>query len=235
MGVEINSINLGNCFDLLPSIPDNYFDMTLTDIPYGRVNHKSNGLRKIDKGKANTINFDLSDFTKHISRVTKSTVIIFCGKEQLSSIYHFFDGLQRKNVGTTRQLVWVKTNPIPMNGKHVYLSGIENAVWFKKRNGTFNAFCQNTYFEYEDSKDKDVDIVCRYPNGTSKRHPTEKNHKLLKSLIEQNSNENDVIFDPCCGSGSHLSVAKAMARRYYGIEVDKEYYEIAKNSVSPIK
>lgn len=35
-----------------------------------------------------------------------------------------------------------------MNGQHIYLSGIENAVWFKKRGGTFNAHCKNTVFEY---------------------------------------------------------------------------------------
>ena len=35
-----------------------------------------------------------------------------------------------------------------------------------------------------------------------------KNHGLLKELILDNSNEGDIVFDPCCGSGSHLLVAK---------------------------
>ena len=76
----------------------------------------------------------------------------------------------------------------------------------------FNARCKNTVF--------------KHPNGSSKLHPTEKNHGLLKELILDNTNEGDVVFDPCCGSGSHLFVAQQNNRKYYGIEIDKDYYEI---------
>lgn len=105
-------------------------------------------------------------------------------------------------------------NPSPMNGQSIYLSGIENAVWFKKRGGTFNAHCKNTVFDY--------------PCGRSKIHPTEKNHDLLKELIIDNSNEGDIVFDPCCGSGSHCLVAKENNRQYIGIELNAEWYKIAK-------
>ena len=106
-------------------------------------------------------------------------------------------------------------NPSPMNGQHIYLSGIENAVWFKKRGGVFNAHCKNTVF--------------RYPCGRSKLHPTEKNHGLLKELILDNSNPGDIIFDPCCGSGAHCLVAKENGRNYIGCEINKDYFEIAQN------
>lgn len=104
-----------------------------------------------------------------------------------------------------------------MNGQHIYLSGIENAVWFKKRGGTFNAHCKNTVF--------------RYPCGRSKLHPTEKNHDLLKELILDNSNEGDLILDPCMGSGSHLYVASSLGRNCIGIELDEEYFNIAKERI----
>ena len=109
-------------------------------------------------------------------------------------------------------------NPSPMNGQYIYLSGIENAVWFKKRGGTFNARCKNTVFEY--------------PCGRSKIHPTEKNHDLLKELILDNSNEGDVVFDPCCGSGAHLLVAKENNRKYIGVELDKEWFETSSNRLN---
>lgn len=120
----------------------------------------------------------------------------------------------KKNGGTTRQLIWEKTNPSPMNGQHIYLSGIEDAVWFKKRGATFNAYCKNTIF--------------KYPSGRNKIHPTEKNHKLLEELILDNSNENDIVFDPCSGSASAGYVALANNRNFLGVELDKEFYEIAK-------
>ncbi len=100
-----------------------------------------------------------------------------------------------------------------MNGEHIYLSGIENAVWFKKRGATFNAHCKNTVF--------------KYPNGRSKIHPTEKNHDLIKELILDNSNEGDVVFDPCCGSAAHCLCAEQLNRKYIGVELDKQYFDVA--------
>lgn len=102
-----------------------------------------------------------------------------------------------------------------MNGQYIYLSGVELAVWFKySGNKTFNAHCKNTVF--------------RFSNGKSKLHPTEKNHDLLQELILDNSNEQDIVFDPCLGSGSHLFIAKNLNRQYLGCEINDEYFQIAK-------
>lgn len=62
-------------------------------------------------------------------------------------------------------------------------------------------------------------------------HPTEKNHKLLQDLILDNTNENDIVFDPCCGSGSHLIVALENNRNAIGIELDENYFNIAKERI----
>ena len=102
-----------------------------------------------------------------------------------------------------------------MNGEYIYLSGTENAVWFKKKGSVFNARCKKNVFQL--------------PCGRSKLHPTEKNHLLLKELILDNSNEKQIIFDPCCGSGSHLLIAKQLNRDYLGIELNKEYFDIAQH------
>lgn len=202
----------GDCINIMPSMEDNQVDFTLTDIPYDVVSRKSNGLRNLDKENADILTFDLQEFLEQVYRVTKNSIVIFCAKEQFSFIYKFFASKK----GTVRPIVWEKSNPSPMNGQYIYLSGVELAVWFKKKGAkVFNAYCKNTVF--------------KYPNGTSKLHPTEKNHKLLRDLILDNTNENDIVFDPCCGSGSHLLVAKDNGRNILGIELDSSYYEIAKN------
>jgi len=213
--MHINSIYNADCMEFMRGVTDNFFNITLTDVPYGKVNRESNGLRTLDKEAADVMTFDMHEFLTELYRITKGTIIIFCGKEQLSEIHRFFSDKQKKNKGTVRQLIWKKTNPSPMNGQHIYLSGIENAVWFKKRGGVFNAHCKNTVFEY--------------PCGRSKLHPTEKNHDLLKELILDNSNEGDIIFDPCAGSGSHCLIAKELNRRFVGVELNDTYYKIAKD------
>ena len=209
-GLEINKIYNEDCLIGMKKINNNSIDFVLTDIPYNAVNRDSNGLRKLDKGKADILTFDLQKFLEEIHRILKNSAIIFCGKEQFSEIYKFFASKQ----GTVRPIIWDKTNPSPMNGQYVYLSGVEMAVWFKRKGAkTFNAHCKNSVF--------------RYPNGKSKLHPTEKNHKLLTELILDNTNENDIVFDPCSGSGSHLLVAKNLNRNYLGFEIDKEYFNIS--------
>ena len=53
----------------------------------------------------------------------------------------------------------------------------------------------------------------------------------MKDLILDNTNENDVVFDPCAGSGSHLLVALQNQRNAIGIELDENYYNIAKERI----
>lgn len=181
----------------------------LTDIPYDAVNRQSNGLRNLDKGNADIKTFELDAFLEQVYRISNGSVCIFCGKEQFSAIYGFFAGKK----GTVRPIVWEKTNPSPMNGQHVYLSGVEMAVWFKKSGkGTYNGFCKNTVF--------------RYPNGKHEFHPTQKNQKLFEELIKDNTKEGDLVFDPCMGSGTTALACIETKRDYAGAELDDAFYNV---------
>lgn len=114
-----------DCLDIMAKMEDGVVDFTLTDIPYNAVNRDSNGLRNLDKGNADIITFNLDEFLKQVLRVTTNSLCIFCGKEQFSQIYKFFSDIGK---GTVRPIIWEKTNPSPMNGQHIYLSGIEMGV-----------------------------------------------------------------------------------------------------------
>lgn len=214
-GVIINE----DCMKVLSSLDDNCVNLTLTDIPYDGINksNDSGGLRKLKKGKADEITFDLYTFIEECYRVTANTMIIFCGQTQFSNIFgYFIDKMNNEKAKiSVRQLVWAKTNPSPMNGQFMYLSGCENAVWVKKKGSPFNAHCKSN--------------VLQFPCGRSKLHPTEKNHELIKDLILDNSLENDIVFDPCCGSGCHCLVAKENDRRFLGVELNEEYFNLSKS------
>lgn len=221
MFLEKNKIYNTDCFKKFDMLLNNTINLTITDIPYNMVNRKDNGLRNLNKKDADILTFNLQDFLKELYRITSGTIIIFCGINQVSEIYQFFAEKQEKHKGTVRQLIWQKSNPSPMNGQYIYLSGIENAVWFKKRNGVFNAHCKNTVF--------------KHPTGRSKLHPTEKNHALLKELIEDNSKKSDILLDPCCGSGSHCFVAKQLKREFIGFEINSDYVKIANKRLKGLK
>jgi site-specific DNA-methyltransferase (adenine-specific) len=68
-------------------------------------------------------------------------------------------------------------------------------------------------------------------NDVPNIHPTQKPVKLLKRLIEIFTDADDVVIDPCAGSGSTLRACAETGRNAYGFEVDKHFYAEAKEKM----
>lgn len=64
-----------------------------------------------------------------------------------------------------------------------------------------------------------------------KIHPTQKPVALLERLIEIFTDPNDVVIDPCAGSGSTLRAAMNCGRRAYGFEIKKDFFKEANNKM----
>lgn len=64
-------------------------------------------------------------------------------------------------------------------------------------------------------------------SDVEKIHPTQKPVALLERLIEIFTDENDVVIDPCAGSGSSLVAAKNLNRKAYGFEIKKDFFKAA--------
>lgn len=186
-------------------------NLILTDIPYDVVNRKSNGLRDLDKKDADIITFPIKSFIDECCRICSGSIYVFCSTEQCSEIRN----LMVENKLSTRHCIWEKNNPSPMNGQYIWLSSIENCIFGKFKNSTFNEHCKSS--------------VWRYPNGRNKLHPTEKPLKLFEYLISVSSNEGDLVFDPCAGSGTTLLAAKNLNRKYIGVEISEEYCNVIKD------
>ena len=200
-----------DCIEFFKEFEEFKADMILTDIPYGEVNRKSNGLRNLDKSNADLETFDLEDFIHKITIINSGSIYCFCGTEQVSFIRKYL----AENGLSTRVCAWEKTNPSPMNGQHLWLSGIEFCVYGKSKNATFNEFCKNS--------------IWRFPSGRSNIHPTQKPLELFSYLIQVSTNKNDVVFDPCMGSGTTALASESLCRKWVGCELDEEYCEIISN------
>jgi len=209
----LNSILHGDCMEIMGLMPDNSVYLTLTDIPYDVVSRSSNGLREFDKEDADVCLFDLKHFVNEVVRITSGSIYVFCSTEQVSNLR----GAMVELGLSTRLCIWEKTNPSPMNGQHIWLSGIECCVFGKKRGATYNEHCKNP--------------IWRFPSGRSKIHPTEKPLNLFKYLIETSSDPSDLIFDPCLGSGTTAIAARELGRNYFGIELNKKYFDDAKKRI----
>ena len=209
---EISLFN-GDCLDLMRDLPDASVDMILCDLPYGEVSQKSGGLRRLDRGKADKCELDLERVVDEFVRICKGSFYAFCGTEQISQLVGHF----RKHRLTTRVCAWEKTNPSPMNGTRLWLSGLEFCVFARKSGATFNEHCKKA--------------IWQAPSGRSKIHPTEKPVKLMERLILASSNPGDVVLDNCMGSGTTGVACVNTGRNFIGMEMDEGYYQIAKDRI----
>jgi site-specific DNA-methyltransferase (adenine-specific) len=221
---KMNKIHNIDCLEFMKTVPDNYFDLTLTDIPYNECDIENNGIwdkntNMKDMGQADDFsNINMQELLTQFDRTCKGSFYIFCGIEQISEIRKFF----RQKKYTTRLIIWEKTNPMPINGQYVFLSGIEACVWAKKPSATFNENCRNTVF--------------KYPLGIDRtEHPTTKPLRLFEEFIKISTNEGDKVCDWFMGSGTTAKAAKALRREFCGTEIKKEYCDLSDDRLKEVQ
>jgi DNA modification methylase len=65
--------------------------------------------------------------------------------------------------------------------------------------------------------------------GTEREHNAQKPIELMKFLIENSSNKDDLVLEPFSGSGTTLIAAEQTGRRCYATEIDPRYVQMAIN------
>ena len=66
---------------------------------------------------------------------------------------------------------------------------------------------------------------------TNRLHPTQKPTNLLEYLIKTYTKENEIVLDNCMGSGSTGIACLNTNRNFIGIEMDENYFNVAKNRI----
>ena len=213
-----------DCIKKIATMPRNKVDTIITDPPYkiSRDNNfKTMNRAGIDFGEWDK-DFDLVDWIKYCEPVLKKggNIVIFNSWKNMSYIV---DELEKNNFEVKDLIRWEKTNPMPRNRDRRFITDYEVAVWAVKKGGkwTFNRLSE-TYERPE--------IVCGVTSKKEKidgGHPTQKPIEVMEWLIKRLSNENDIILDPFMGSGSTGVACKNTNRKFIGIELDKDYYNMA--------
>lgn len=113
---------------------------------------------------------------------------------------------------------------IDENGKNIQGTGHMIFNWFDGGNEeewgrTYSN--HGAYMMWEKDKTKDVPKI----------HPAQKPVAVLKRLIEIFTDEGDVVIDPCAGSGTTLRAAYELGRSAYGFEIDRNFYQKAKDEM----
>lgn len=212
----------GDCMQIMPTFEDKSFDLILTDIPYGCLNQLGDysasfkKRHRLSRGAADEITFSLDAFAEQLVRLSRGSIYVFCGTEQVSFLFSYL----REKGFSTRQLILSKTNPAPINGQRLWLPSIENCVYGKLPFATFNEFCKGSVFEVT------VD------SHVSRIHPTVKPLSVIKQMVLASTNPGDCVLDPCMGSGTTGLACKETGRKFTGIELNDEYFTVATDRIN---
>jgi site-specific DNA-methyltransferase (adenine-specific) len=205
----LNQITLGDCYNLLKELPNNSVDAIVTDPPYNEVNRETGGIRNYDMGVADSALVDIPFLAGEFVRLARGSIYVWCGTEQVSEWRKKFVELGL----STRVGVWVKSNPAPINGEHLWLSGLELCVFARKPNAYFSLHCKNP--------------VWTGPSELYPGFPCPKPLWLFKTLIRASVPPNGLILDPFTGSGTSAIAAIDTGRNFICFEKDKDYWKLA--------
>ncbi len=239
----LDSIIVGDSFDVMKKLPKNSFDLLIVDPPYN--------LRKSFNGKvfSKMSICEYEEYTRKWLSLVKpllkptASIYVCCDWESSLAIgrvlSEFFTVRNRitwqrekgrgasKNWKNGLEDIWFATvsddytfdlDAVKIR-KKVLAPYRDNGIpkdWAEDENGgKYRMTCPSNFWD---------DITVPFwsmPENTA--HPTQKPEKLLAKLILASSNEKDTVLDPFMGSGSTCVTAAKLNRRFVGIEIDEQF------------
>ena len=205
----------GDCIELLPKIPDTSIDVIITDPPYF-LGMTHNGQKGCFNDLVICKPFYEKLFTEY-KRVLKpdGCVYFFCDWRSYAFYYPIFD----KIFNIKNMLVWLKHGRPNQN---YYGFGHELVIFAGKikKPTISNVITDIKSFNFGADK----------TNG-GKVHPTQKPVELIEKFILDSTNDSDIVLDTFAGSGTTGVACINTGRRFVGIELDDDYFEIAKGRI----
>lgn len=233
--------------ELMEYVPDKSVDMILCDLPYGTTQAKWDSIIPLDK------------LWRQYSRIAKDNAAIV-----LFAQTPFDKVLGASNLQMLKyEWIWEKTAATGfLNAKKMPMKAHENLLVFYKKLPTYNPQMttghspvhsfkkrievQNNTELYGrtnkeiiggGSTDRYPRSVLLYSSDKQKKHlhSTQKPLALCEYMIKTYTNPGDIVLDNCMGSGTTCVAAINTNRNYIGFELDKNYFEIAKNRIEEAK
>ena len=221
----------GDCLELMKDIPDKSIDLIVTDPPYKVTSRGGSGTMggywKEKRAKQGIIfdfnNTSCKEYLPEFYRILKDKSILYlmCNNTNLQEMLN-----EGTKVGFhfVKCLIWEKGNKIC--GRY-YMNCFEYIILFRKGGDKpINKCGTPDILKMPIKKMKDT-------NGKN-LHDTEKPVDLMKILVENSSNEGDVVLDPFMGIGATGVACKELNRNFIGIECDENYFNIAKERIEKI-
>ena len=236
-GGELSQFQMINddCLKVLPTLKDKSIDLVLTDPPYGITACKWDSvipfslmwlnLKRIIKDNGCIALFGTEPFSSYLrtSNIKWFKYDWYWKKSRFSNqlqakkqplrIIELISIFYKKNKYYPQNLI--QFNKITKQGKKIsdiVSGGTRKTQYYQE----FTNYPRN---------------VLEFKSLSNNIHPTQKPVALLEYLIKTYTKENDTVLDFTMGSGSTGVACKNLSRDFIGIELDKDYYKIAKQRV----
>jgi len=255
--VELNKIYESNCVNFMKEVEDNFIDLTVTSPPYDNLRNykgykfqfeeiaeqlfritKNGGIvvwvvgDKINNGDRTLTSFNQAlhfqkiGFNVHDVMIYKKKNTPFMRSNAYTNCYEFMFVFSKGKPNKFNPLLTVTKRQgrekLVVNKK---ADGINKKVWgILKKEKTRTNVWEYAVGLHGSTSDKIAFI-----------HPAVFPEKLAEEHILSWTNEGDIVFDPMCGSGTTCKMAKLHNRRYIGVDISKEYCNIAKERIRMAK
>lgn len=221
---------MGDCLELMKTLPDQSIDMVLADPPYGTTQNKWDSV------------IDLPMLWNELCRIAKPRAAV-----ALFAQAPFDKHLAVSRIGDFRyEWIWHKTTPTGhLNAKRAPLKAHENVLIFAQESPAYypqfaagEAYTQKSgrasgnygaqvSVETVNEGRRYPTTVQRFKRDKERFHPTQKPVALLEYLIKTYTKHGETVLDFCMGSGSTGVACVNTGRDFIGIERDEKYFEIA--------
>ena len=215
-----------DCLNIMKQIENESIDLIVTDPPY-LIKYKTNHRKNKDHDFCSEILNDdneqlIIDYIRECYRILKNNtaMYMFCNCDKVD---FFKKELENAGFKIKNMIIWVKNNWTAGDLKAQFGKQYEIIFLVNKGRKCFNG-----------KRITDVWMFDRI-SGKKQLHQNQKPVDLLKQCILKHSDENDIIFDGFMGSGSTGVACIETGRKFIGVELDKKYFEIAKERIENLK
>ena len=207
MKYELNQIIHADCMDIMKDIPDKYFELAITDPPYGLERFKKGGSHLNKYGSENKEWNNIKPDKKYFNELFRisQNQIIWGGNYFIEHLYN-----------TPCFIVWDKDNTGNFADCELAWTSFKSVV--RKIKIRWNGMLQ------ENMKDKEIRI-----------HPTQKPVALYRWLLQNYAKPGDKIIDTHSGSGSCAIACHLEKFEFLAIEKDEDYYKASVKRLEEIR
>lgn len=236
MSANIN-LHHGDCIDIMQSIDSDSIDLVLADPPYGITACKWDSvidlaemwdqLRRITKNKAAIVLNSSQPFTTTLISSNRE-MFKYCWVWEKSRSTGFLQSKYMPMKSTEDVCVFCKSgktnyNPIKTTGH----KPTNSAVGY----GHSPTFGNSKERNYKGGDTERFPKNIQYFKSERGLHPTQKPVDLMEYMVRTYGNEGDTVLDFAMGSGTTGVACRNLNRKFIGIEIEKEYFDIAEKRI----